>query len=479
MAAHANHLRAAQTQAVPRRAVLGAAMDQHVQSFSMQCQAFQVGALGNFPYYWQDPTNLKFNPKTYKWISAGLKACSSPVELDQPFTNHFIAALSKVCYSLSMKDKALLGHMPREVLTRQGALLETWQAAFGALPVRTGDMEPIDIIINKIVLTWASPPTNLEELQITQDLTTRLNRTPASGMAVLPALANYLNALQSTISLINSTTMNRGYLQKALAALQSPSLSNGAIETSDGRLRPAYTVSTPLDEILRGLNAADPAQSLTYRMSVQRSSPSDCSVVINFGDPDRVPIGEFLTIETQDGQDLFKNHVLAGTEPAQIELTFMGITTVNFGPVDFSLADMKNWYWTVPINQAIANEGKDITGFKFSPKPQMEFTQAGPFGFLTAVTISKKASLTITGQYGKHKEIAEAIQASPSVRLKFLNTPISTDVNDSPKYDISLSSKIRDDAVAINLNPSPEHAGDSLESTAFVLCVQTKYPSAG
>jgi hypothetical protein len=214
-------------------------------------------------------------------------------------------------------------------------------------------------------------------------------------------------------------------------------------------------------------------------MSVQRNSSTDCSVVTNFGTPDSLPISDFLTIETQNGQDLFKNNIIAGTEQAKIDLTFMGITTVNFGPADFLMAEMKNWYWIVPINQAIANEGKDISGFKFLPKPQIDFAQTGPFGFLTSVTISKKASLTITGKCENCKEITEAIQASPSVRMKFLKTPLSTHLNDSAKYNTQLSTQNRDSSFVLNLSPSSEHDSDSLDSTAFVLCVQTKYPSAG
>jgi hypothetical protein len=478
LAAHAKQVRSARSHAVAKPSLLGVATDHHPQFYAMECQAFQVGSLGNFPYYWYDPTNLKFNEKTYKWISAGLKAHSLPVELDQPFTNQFIAALSKVYYTLSKKDQEALARMEQVLRTQQGALLKKWQDTFHALPERTDDMAPIDAIINEITQTWASPPTNLTELQITQGLSSRLNNMPSGGDALLPTLANYLNALQSSISLVNATTMNQSYLQQALSAVQAPSLSNGAIETSDGLIRPAYSVNTPLDEILQGLNSTDLSNTLTNKMSVQRNSLTDCSVMTNSSAPDRVPISDFLTIETLDGLDLFKTHVIAGTEPAEIDLTFMGITTVHFGPADFSMANMRNWYWMVPINQAIANEGQDVSGFKFRPKPQIDFAKAGPFGFLTSVTISKKASLTITSKSDKCKEIAEAIKTSPSVRLKFLNRPISMGVNDSPKYDITLAEKAGDTLVEINLNPSAEHARDSLESTAFVICVQTKYPSA-
>jgi hypothetical protein len=475
-----NAVRSVQNHAVVDYAERGTAIKSQSFAHVAGCQAFQVGALGNFPYYWCDPRNLKFNEKTYKWISAGLMANSSPVELDQPFTNDFISVLSKVSYSLSSEDQAMLVRKAEEVRNQQGALLKAWRDAFGNIPVASDGKEPIDIVIDKITQDWASPPTDLQALQNTPNLSRKLNKIPPSGMAVLPDLINYLNALQSKSSLINATSKNQYYLQRALEAVQSPSLENGALETNTGLLRPAYFVSTPLEDILHGLNSTDQSNTVKYKMSVLRDSSTQCSVSLtSFGAPDRVPISDFLTIETGDGQDLFKDYIVDGSEPAQIELTFMGVTTVNFGPVDFSMTDTKHWYWISPINQAIANEGKDISGFKFLPKPQIEFARTGPFGFLTGVTIAKKASLTISSKSGNRKQIADAIKASPSVRLKFLKTPISTGVTDSPKYDIALSTLSRDACVVVNLNPSSEHAADSLDSTAFVLCVQTRYPSAG
>ena len=39
-------------------------------------EPFQVGKLGYFPYYWQDPRNGEFNAKTYEWIDCALKAAA-------------------------------------------------------------------------------------------------------------------------------------------------------------------------------------------------------------------------------------------------------------------------------------------------------------------------------------------------------------------------------------------------------------------
>ena len=478
MAIHASDFLSEQKNAMGRRSRQQGKFVEAASLSARQWQAFQVGALGNFPYYWQDPSNLKFNKKTYEWISAGLRANASPVQLDQPFTNLYISALSKVGYNLSSDDTARLAQVEQEVLARQATLLKAWQSAYGEIPPRSGDMEPIDVIIYRITQTWASPPTSLQQLQAAPDLSEKLNRVPPSGMSLLPALAGYLDALQSNSSLINQVTMNRAYLQQALAAVQSPSASSGAIETNDGLLRPAYFVSTPLQWILDSLNSTDRDNALTYHMTAARDTPTECSVGVNHAVPDKIRIEDFLSIETEDGKDLFKDLIIPDRAKADIEITFMGLTTVNFGPADFSMADMKNWYWISPINEAIVNSGKGISGFSFSPMSQIDFGITGPFGFLTGVTISKSASLKITSSPDNRQTITRALQASPSVHVKFLTMPIGTIANQSLRHDISVVSQAHDSSTVINLISLPDRTDDSLDSAAFVICVHTDYPSA-
>src|SRR5436190_17922267 len=57
-------------------------------------QSFQVGSLGNFPYFWQNPSNLEFNHLTYGWIDSNLAAKTTPVAQDELFTNLYIPALA-------------------------------------------------------------------------------------------------------------------------------------------------------------------------------------------------------------------------------------------------------------------------------------------------------------------------------------------------------------------------------------------------
>ncbi|MES9852567.1 MAG: hypothetical protein ABW170_12145 [Candidatus Thiodiazotropha sp. L084R] len=445
---------------------------------SKEFQAFRVGSLGNFPYYWQNPTNLKFNEKTYHWISAGLKANTFPIQQSQPFTNLYISALSKVNYSLSNSDQTKLNQTQQNIIRQQGAVLEAWQSAFGTIPAQTEDLEPIDIIIYKIIQTWASPPITLEQLQTSHDINGILNKVPMSGKSILPILVNYLNALQSSVTLINATTMSRGYLQQALAAVQNPITSNGAMETSDGLIKPAYRVSTPLKNILESLNSTDKSRIVTLKMSVARASQNEYSVEMNGGMIETIPMADYLSIDMDDGVDLFQSMLAADSDSAKVDATFNGVTTVHFGPANFSKAIPLNWYWISPIKDALKNGEKDISGFKFSPCPQIDFSKTGPFAFLTGVVISKRVSLKITSKCINYKTIARNIKALGNVHLNFLGMPMGTVIDGTSKHQATASTNDSDSSVSIHFEPPLEVTGDSIESTAFVLGVQTEYPTS-
>lgn len=441
-------------------------------------QPFRVGSLGNFPYYWQHPANLTFNAKTYRWISASLRANTYPIQLSQPFTNLYISALSKVNYSLSNSDQSKLNQAQSNIINQQGSLLKAWQAAYGTIPARTETQEPIDIVIDTITQTWAAPPITLTQLQTSHDINGLLNNVPMSGKSILPVLVNYLNALQSSVSLVNAATMNRGYLQQALTAVQKPSMTNGALQTSDGGIKPAYRVNTPLDTILRSLNSTDTTNIVTLNMSVVRSTENRYSVDMNDGTTETLPMSDFLSIHGEDGVDLFKSIFASDSDKAIVNATFKGVTTIHFGPAYFSSADKTNWYWIPPIKQALENGDKDISGFKFSPKPQIDFSNTGPFCFLTGVVISKRVSLKITAKCANYKSIAKQIESMDSTHLNFLGMPMGSTRDDSTGHQASVSTNDKETSLSINFEPSREITADSIDSTAFVLGVQTNYPTS-
>ncbi len=434
---------------------------------------FTTGALGNFPYYWLDPINHLFNYKTYDWIRAHLKANTTPVLQAGIFTNLYIDVFSDIIYSLSKADQNKLKKANKKIEKRQDALIKKWRRVYGSLP--PGNDPPIDLIIQKITQTWASPPTTLLAMQETSNLQKLLNQTPASGEVILRVLSNYLNALDNCIPLLNATTMNTGYITRALKAAQRPTVENGGLRLNNEEIQPAYTVSPSVAKILAGLNSVDNKKAFTLKMSVARASSKECSVSIKGRAPLKVPFAEFLNVTVGSDSDFFEKHI--AINPTEVNVIFAGVTDVYFGPVNFSTSTKKNWYWPIPIRNAIENVSRNVTGFKFALVPLVDFSKSGPFGFLTGVAISKTPSFKIKAKGPNYKEIARHLQAVDSAMVTFLNTPMGK-MNVLSKDQDSVVTNDKDNSVTLNLRPAPEVADDNVNSTAYVLGVQTNLPAS-
>lgn len=438
--------------------------------------SLQIGAPGQLPYYYTNPRNLEFNAQTYEWINHHLAAKTLPVKQDALFTTLYTQALTTVGFSLSTADQAKLNQANRDATDQQLALLQSWKSAFGSIPPATPTQQPIDIIMDTIATTWAAPPTTLIDIQQAPNLFQLLNRTPASGKPVVPVLANYLNALGSSISLQNATTMNNGYLERAKAAVQTPSIANGGLLTDDTKIRPRYDVATPLNDVINGLKAT--SNAITVGMNVSRSSESQYTVSLSGGSRFSIRLGFFFTLSVNANASYFSDTIATESNTVEMSMTFPGVTLMNFGPAAFDSSILKsNWYWMFPITQAIANGSADVTGFKFSPDPRIDFGRSGPFGFLEGAAISNYPSVKLVIKSEQWESIAKTITSSTSTRLSFLGIPLAA--GSASNYSHTVDTKGNEKTVTIVLNPPLELvAGQAVDSRGWVLGVQTDYPAA-
>jgi hypothetical protein len=437
-------------------------------------ESFNIGSLGNMPYYWQDPRNLQFNSETYNWIDSNLKANTIPYQFDQNFVNEYINVLSKISYSLSTTDQATLNQAQANATNQQTAVLTAWQAAYGSFPVGNG--QPIDNIAAQIATTWASPPTTLTAIQNSVNINALLNNVPASGKPIVPIFANWLNAIGAAVSLENATTMNNAYLAKALAAAQTPTTANGGLTLDTNAVVPAYGVATPLANIINGLSNASQAVSLA--MTVAQTSSSDFQVSVQGSGGFTIPFLDFLGINVGGSASYFSDSMATSANQTTVNMNFPGVTLVSFGPSDFNMSTMQNWFFMQPILDAISNGNKNVSGYKFSPNPNVDFSANGPFGYLMGAAISNYPTMTITVTGSNYKQIATTFQQSASVGISFLGIPLGIGGSQST-YSSNVQTNASAQSVTITLNP-PQNlvAGQAIDSIGWVLGVQTNFPTA-
>ncbi|MEY8758181.1 lamin tail domain-containing protein [Chryseobacterium tongliaoense] len=428
---------------------------------------------GNFPYYWQNPTNLAFNNKTYNWIASNLKANTTPVQLDQVFTNFYTQVLSKVVYSLSTSDTAALNTAQQNAVNQQVALLNSWKQAYGSLPPATPTMQPIDVIMNTIATQWASPKTTLSEIQVSKNLNKLLNNTPASGKVILPVLANYLNALGASVTLQNNVTMNNGYVSTALGNVQSPSADNGGLTLDNNTTVPAFQMTTQISDILNGLK--NTSQAVNLAMEVSRETSDRFTVSVSGSTGFSIPILDFLTVGVSGNAKYFSDSLATSENKISVSMSFTGATLVNFGPSNYNTATGLNWAWFAPIQEAIKNGSKDVTGFKFSPNPNIDFSQNGPFGVLNGVAISNYPTIVIKVTSSNYQSIQKTFEQSSSVKVSFLGIPLASASEST--YSSSTSVDSSSSTITITLNPPQDLiAGNSVDSLGWVLGAVLDYP---
>jgi len=443
-------------------------------------EGFHVGSTGNFPYTWQDPSNLKFNQKTYDWIKSALESrkAGDDVTLKGVFTNEYLEAITDISYSLSSADKVKLNKINADTTQQQGAVLSSWQAAYGSLPTPGAGSTVIDEITTVIRTKWATDPaTTLAQMQNARDLTALLGNAPASAMTIIPVFANYLNAIGSGISLIDSVTLYGGIISDLKNAINNPSATNGGILTnkSGANYIPDYPVATQNSDILNGLK--DTGNAIKLNMSVSKYSSSEVKVSVSGSTGFNIPVLDFFSLGGSGSASYFKDTLVQKSSNIEIDMEFTGVTMVEFGPKEYDISSRLGWMYADPIAKAIANEGKDVSGYKFSPASQIDFSKNGPFGYLSAVGISNYPTIKITATSSDYESIKTSFEQESSWKVSFLGIPLGSASQSYSKTTVNTDSSTG--SVSITLSPPAEFvAGTAIDSVGFVLGVQAEYPAS-
>lgn len=447
--------------------ILGAALG------TTPLQAFAQTSQGNFYYNWQDSNNVTlFNEETFDWISSNLVAGAMPVQLDQSFTNLYIQAITAISYSLSTADQSTLNQGAAKATTQAQAVQRAWVQAFGKLP---DGANPIDAIAGEIATKWANPPTTLDAISSSLNLNKLLNQAPAAGKAVIPVFVSWLNAISSVLSLQNSVSLNNAYLQRVIDAVQNPTSANGGLTLNDNSVVPAFKVSTQLSTIQNSLQSGTPSISLS--MAVSRSTENEFSVSISGGTSFSIPILDFLEIGVDANASYFSDNIATTDNVTTVDMTFPGVNLVTYGPVPYQMSGAgKYWFWMTPIRDAIANAGNDVSGYKFSPTPNIDFSAAGPFAFTMGAAISSYPTIVVSTTSSNFQSIEKTFQQSVSSSVSFLGIPLASASESTYSNNVEVDAS--SSTVTITLSPPPDLvAGTNNDAQAWVLGVQTCYPA--
>ncbi|WP_420551201.1 lamin tail domain-containing protein [Tenacibaculum aiptasiae] len=448
-------------------------------TYGVNLEAFHVGSKGNFPFYWENSSNLKFNSASYDWIKSSIKRESSdgPVTLEGVFTNIFLETITNIAYSLSTADQAILTKAHQNAQEQQGALLRAWRAAFGTLP--SGNT-PINDILGTIQKDWSSKPNlTLQQIQNARDLNEELDKTPPAGAPILPVLASYLNALGSAINLENDVTLNNSILRDLRNAINNPTASNGAVEVYNSSAGSSmylpnypFAASSSVAKLTNSLQHPT-ANPITLKMSVSNFNGSDVTISVNGGAGVTIPVLDFFSISGSGHASYFKNTIAAEASQIDIEMSFSGVTLAQFGPMDYDISSRQGWLYADPIKQAMKNGDKDVSGFKFGTTESADL--AKEFSFINAVAFSNFPDIKMVIHSSSYESIETIFKETTSWSVGFLGIPLGGGSQTYTSKDTQVNSS--DGTITINLSAPQAVVSESADSsTGFVLGVQPEFP---
>ncbi|WP_143157279.1 hypothetical protein [Cnuella takakiae] len=442
---------------------------------------FSAGGLGHYPFYYENPNDLSFETNTYNWINSNLKNNLPPIRQDDGyFTNYFLQVFSCLTYYLSSADRQTLQNASAAAFNEQMELLQEWETVFGSIPAG-GGQQPIDTVLAVICGTWAKPAIQPAALHKAANLQALLNQMPEKAASILQPLQNFLTAIDPVIPLINTTTRNSGLIKKVLAALKRPSLENGAVLASDQKLYPAYRVMPALPAQVAALNSD--AQSIELDFLVSSMDNGQVQVSMQGANPFPMELQELFVIWKEGVGNLFTQILSLAGGSLKVEASFSGLSQVNIEPVVFDPVTGSNWYWIDPIVEAINNTGTNKTGFQFAPAPDVDFTEKGPFGYISALAISRVPTFRLFAPNSDLQPVILNPSLSGDVSLSFLNAmggesanpyllksytcPVANSSSTSPMYG------------GIELVPLQNDTLMGPGSVAWVHGVQTSFPASG
>ncbi|WP_299617258.1 hypothetical protein [uncultured Tenacibaculum sp.] len=427
-------------------------------------QPFKTGGLGNFPYFWEDPSSLAFNIKTFNWINANLKPNTFPYEqqLGSTFTNVFIECLANISFSLSSDDQNRLIKLSNDIELLQLQIVKTWNSIYSQN--NPNEYFTIDQIFDVILNQWASPPVTFIQLQNSTKPEDLLTNAPIEANAIFPCLTDYLSLLRTSSKFINLVSLNAGMLEDALNAVQEPSLVNGAMKTTDG-LRPMYTFSPSVKEIESKLN--DSSKKTTLELEVIKNE-NGISINVDNNENFKGPLDDVIDI-IKEGNN-FEDLLNIAQGKLKVTAIFNGLCNVYFQPKEFNKS--KFWYWMEPILKSIENKRTDHTGYHFFPTPNINFNDDGPFGHITGAMISKLPNFIIDLTVENLNDVDAFLQTWNIVKVYFLNQIIAEEYK-VEQDTLQLMGK-NTNAISLTLTPSEKTTS---ERTAYVQGVYVNYPA--
>jgi hypothetical protein len=437
----------------------------------------ELGGQGQFPYNWKDG-NDNFTEATYRWLNAvAAPGKSGAIAFPEPFSDRYEGLLSDLSWSFDAADEAKYNAARLAAEEQERELVSGYERLFGE--ITEAEMEAakvknkLDFVIQYQVCTqWpTSPPLRIEPKTV-RELAKLLGKMPPSAGSLVGTIEMYLTKVQSALSLINEQTAGQFTLATLLGNTQSPSLENGGMRTSDKAIHVGFDVS-PAPALID--QALQESSSLTISLDVHEMSSTTMHVSVDGSAEAEVDTGFLVKIggSVEASYDLYE----LNTDSAEVKvsMTFPGLTGIYVTPTEYQEDTQTGWYYPAPIREAVENEGREVSGYKFTSKPKLTFGEGGDFGLVNALIISRLPTITIRYSSGEASEKTKSLSGKQDLEISVFGIGLASESLSYSSSEIKESGK--DEGFEITFSP-PAAAGAATEQVAYVIGAGVAYPGA-
>ena len=399
-------------------------------TFKSTLYPVQYPAQGDFAWNWQN-SNQVFNDATYQYIDAlvspGEVAGTVALSPAGGFANGYVTLLNTLVYSLSAADQGRLTQAQSNASVQAGTIVADYQSSYGTITpdqmtaARVATKQ--DYVIGYVLgAQWsgATPPLSYSTMAASRNLKKLLPNAPIGADQVITDVTAYLNLMQPVNGLSDQLQNGTWTLAQLKANAQAPSAANGGMQTfnpNTGAIVPGYNAGWVIPSSIASINNDLQNTGRTIDISMSTSSASGSSLSVNVSGQTGFTIGSWLKFGVEAGASYDMSKASGTSTECSVTISYKGYSMV---PAAWQQATDAGFYYPDPIAQAVANTGKDVTGFTFLNTPPYNLgpvASGGNFGLLTNLLIANYPTITITYTHADFESFSQEWDESVSGNL--------------------------------------------------------------
>ncbi|MEV0675094.1 hypothetical protein AB0I60_01085 [Actinosynnema sp. NPDC050436] len=441
-----------------------------------------VGTAGGFPFYFRDKSNW-FTELAWTYLNYRPTPSSTvPGEYllgAELASTRYLTYLRDVQWLLSSADEQALEQGEIDHQEAAQMLVNDYERAFGEITddelEAAGSRTKVGYILDVQIPIWADKPNFKFQTGNVDDLEEALPNRPSESDGILVALCEYINALEKYLPILNMQGAARGRRNQAIKNTENPTKENGGLRTvaPDGKTtkyRVAYQPSREPKAIRADLEKAAKS-SVTITIKARHYQQGEASLEVDGRAGGVIGWGGLLAFGTSSAS-YSVDRFAASQVSIDIAITMRGLSWVQAAPALLSEDAKTGWFAPDILEEAVKNDGKDVTGYHLFHYPASEVAE---FWMQQGLVLGCLPSIKVTYHAGRWNQAGEELRQSADLGVSLFGIPLTVAHNRYKKANFERSVDGKSFTLTIE-PPSGSEVPNLTDHRAHVLGVQVHQP---